>query len=243
MRLVSPQITWPAVQDPSPSGDALRPDPGRRRVVIRIVIVLGLLLILGVFVLDMSGAAARQSGSDRVRPLIFSVVVPGGGTVCQSIEGLPPDTARAEMLIGTYYRPLPPLRLRFFAASGAMVAQGSVSGGRQGYVAIPIRRISRLAVDQLCLHVGGRFRVAVGGNNAPAGPGSAYLNGKPEVAQVTVFYLRPGRETWWQMLPVLDQRFGLGKAPFFGRWTLPLVAVVVLLLWVGSIRLLLRELT
>ena len=37
-------------------------------------------------------------------------------------------------------------------------------------------------------------------------------------------------------------RFGLGKASFFGDWTLPAVALLLLGVWVGTVRLLLREL-
>ena len=41
-------------------------------------------------------------------------------------------------------------------------------------------------------------------------------------------------ESWWSLLGVLDQRFGLGKAGFFGDWTLP--ACFVLLLAAGPRR-------
>ena len=56
-------------------------------------------------------------------------------------------------------------------------------------------------------------------------------------------YLRPGSESWWQLLGVLDERFGFGKATFFGDWTLPVAALLLLGVWVATVRLLIRELT
>jgi hypothetical protein len=190
----------------------------------------------------MSGAAARQSGSDRVRPLQFPIVLSRGGTVCQPILGIPPDAAVAQPLIGTYYRPLPAVSIRFISASGLPVATGQVSGGRQGYVSIPLRHTSPQPATRACLDIQGNQPVAIGGNPAPVGPGDAIVNGKPVQAQITFFYLRPGRETWWQLLPVLDLRFGLGKSSLFGRWTLIAAFALLVLVWVGTIRLLLREL-
>jgi hypothetical protein len=55
-------------------------------------------------------------------------------------------------------------------------------------------------------------------------------------------YLREHRESWWQLLPTLVDRFGLGKASLIGDWTLPTVAVLFLGTWVAVVRLLLREL-
>ena len=45
------------------------------------------------------------------------------------------------------------------------------------------------------------------------------------------------------VLPTLSRRFGLGKASFFGDWTLPVVALILVGLWVAVARLLVRELT
>ncbi len=56
-------------------------------------------------------------------------------------------------------------------------------------------------------------------------------------------YLRPGRESWWQLLGTLDQRFGLGKASFFGDWTLPVMALLLLGIWIAAARLLAKEIT
>jgi hypothetical protein len=69
------------------------------------------------------------------------------------------------------------------------------------------------------------------------------VDGSQQPGRISLLYLRAGSETWWQLLPTLARRFGLGKASFFGAWTLPLAALLLLGVWVSAVRLLLRELT
>lgn len=219
----------------------------RRRPLVRrlvlLVVVLGLLLVGGTLVLDFSQAARRLTGSDRIKPDVYSAVVPGGGTACQPLGPLPPGTGAAQMLIGTYYRPLPHLRLRFLDPHGVVVAQGALAGGSQGYVTFPLRvRGALRSVARACLHVGGVHRVALAGIVAPIAPAAEVIDGRTAPADFTMFYLRGRPQTWWQLLPTLDRRFAYGKSPFFGRWTLPAVALLVAVLWIGSARLVIREL-
>jgi hypothetical protein len=88
--------------------------------------------------------------------------------------------------------------------------------------------------------VGGSSNVAIGGQAGPGG--TERVDGKPEPGNISLLYFRPGSESWWQLLPTLVTRFGLGKASFFGGWTLPVLALLLLALWVGTVRLLIREL-
>jgi hypothetical protein len=126
--------------------------------------------------------------------------------------------------------------------AGSTVALGGVQGGHQGYVVLPLRRSPGASpAATACLHVGGAFRVAIGGTGVARGSPRERVDGKPQPGLITILYLRRGQESWWQLLPVLDLRFGLGKAAFFGRWALPAVALLVLLLWIGTIRFLARE--
>jgi hypothetical protein len=210
---------------------------------VRAVLVIGALAVVAALALDMSGSAARTAGSDRVSPQQFAAIVPGGGVVCQPISPLPADAVRASILIGTYGRPLPPVGLRFLDASGATVASSFVSGGRQGYVVFPLKRVAvAAAARRACLRLGGGYHDAIGGSGATLGPDSEVIDGHRQPAKITIFYLRRGEQSWWQLLPLLDLRFGLGKAPFFGRWTLAAVLVLVLIVWAGTLRFLAREL-
>jgi hypothetical protein len=61
-------------------------------------------------------------------------------------------------------------------------------------------------------------------------------------ATVSILYYRPGSESWWDLLGALDLRIGLGKSPIFGNWTLPVLVLAFLLMTVGVIRVLIREL-
>ncbi len=74
-------------------------------------------------------------------------------------------------------------------------------------------------------------------------PASAEINRRPAAAVVSVTYYRGGRRSWWSQLSALAQRFGRGKAAFFGAWTLPACVLVLLGLWAFTLRLLGRELT
>ncbi len=59
-----------------------------------------------------------------------------------------------------------------------------------------------------------------GGGTAPRAARSWTAVQQP--GRVSLLYARAGSESWWQLLPTLDERFGLGKASgFFGDWTLP----------------------
>jgi hypothetical protein len=77
----------------------------------------------------------------------------------------------------------------------------------------------------------------------PVSSTTEVVDGRQQPARISLVYLRARSESWWQLLPTLTRRFGLGKASFFGAWTLPLAALLLLGVWVSAFRLLLRELT
>jgi hypothetical protein len=216
-------------------------------VAVRVVLAVGVLLVIGLFVREMSGSASRGAGSDRIRPDTFSVILPAGGTLCETVGPLPDDAARASVLIGTYSRPMPSIDLRFLNAAHQVVASGHLPPGapaNQGYVMVPLHRTGpAISVATACLHVGGSAHYAIGGESGPVTPISAVVNGKQESGSISIFYYRAGSESWWQLLPTLDQRFAFGKATFFGSWTLPVMALLVIVVWIGAVRLLRRELT
>jgi hypothetical protein len=207
-----------------------------------VVLAVGLTAILALFAFEMSQAAPRTAGSDHAGDQVFATVIPGGGSACQDVTLVPRDVGAVQLLIGTYGRPLPPIRLRFLSAGGRIVAAGSLAGGGpQGEVKIPFSRVSDPSLaSRACLHVSGPAKVALAGVAGTAD--LVTVNGKPQPASISLIYVRPGRETWWQLLPTLGTRFGLGKASFFGGWTLPAMAALLLAVWAGAIRLLWREL-
>lgn len=205
------------------------------------VVLLAAAAALALLVLEMSHAAPRIAGSNHISMPVFAADVPGGGTLCQPAASPPPDARRVQLLIGTFGRPLPPLRISFMAGE-RVVAAGALGGAAQpeGEVEIPLRGASAPGADSFCLHVGGSHGVVLGGE-AGAG-GTETVDGHRQPGDIGLTYLRGGRETWWQLLPTLDVRFGLGKASAFGDWTLPAAVLVMALVWFSALRLLLREL-
>jgi hypothetical protein len=122
------------------------------------------------------------------------------------------------------------------AAAGELAA-----GAHQGDVTIPLARGSDISrADRACLRVGGSSKLLIGGERGLGG--IERVDGKRQPGAVSLIYLRPGSESWWELLPTLKTRFGLGKASFFGDWTLPVIALLLLGVWIATVRLLLGEL-
>jgi len=201
------------------------------------------LLIAGALALDMSGRAPRIAGTDHLNQVAFVAVVPGGQALCQSQMILPEDAARVQMLIGTYGPPAPALAVSFLEGSGHVLTSGRLAAGaRQGEVTVPLAYPHGATTSgTLCVRVDGLRKVALAGDISTPGPASEQIEGKPQPGRIAITYLRPGRESWWQLLPTLSRRFGLGKASFFDDWTLAAAALVLLCLWIVVGRLLLRE--
>jgi hypothetical protein len=212
---------------------------------VRIVLGLAFVAVVAALSLDASGRAPRGAGSDHASTAVFAAKVPGGGTLCQPSAYLANDAARVQILIGTYGGPVPDLRLIFVGAANNVVASGHLAaGGHEGIVTIPLRHLRRVpAATTACLRIGGSSQVALAGEAGPVNPGSEVVGGRQQPGRVSLTYFRRGEESWWSLLPELRRRFGLGKAAFFGDWTLPVAALLLLGVWVAAARLLARELT
>jgi hypothetical protein len=212
---------------------------------VRVVLAVALVAAVGALVLDMSRAAPRTAGSDHTASVGFVATLEAGQELCQPGMVLPGDTGRIQVLIGTYGAPVPALGTRFLAANGALVARGAIAAGAaQGEVTVPVSYPHGTTVaGSLCLHVGaGAGKTVIGGDVFNPGSDSEQVDGKPQPGRIAVAYVRPGSESWWELLPTLSTRFGLGKASFFGDWALLAAALALLGVWVATVRLLLREL-
>ncbi len=210
---------------------------------VRVVLAVALALVAGALVLDMSGRAPRMAGTDHTSPVGFVATLHSGQELCQPGMVLPGDTQRVQVLVGTYGPPVPELTTRFLGSGSRLLAEGRLpAGAAQGDVTIPISYLQGGSVGgTLCIAVKGGKKTVLGGNAFTAGPDSEQIAGAPQPGRITVLYLRPGRESWWQLLPTLSRRFGLGKASFFGDWTLAAAALALLGVWVATVRLLWRE--
>ncbi|HEX3875263.1 MAG TPA: hypothetical protein VHW26_14010, partial [Solirubrobacteraceae bacterium] len=79
------------------------------------------------------------------------------------------------------------------------------------------------------------------GMGIPVDPSDETVGGVVQHGRISVVYNRAGEESWWSILGEIDTRFGLGKATFFGDWTLPACVLLLLGTWAITVRLLLRE--
>jgi hypothetical protein len=148
------------------------------------------------------------------------------------------------MTIGSYGKPLPALTLRFLNDSGGVSAEGHLAAGaHEGVVTIPVHGVADPeAASRACLIVGRTTPIVIAGEGVPKSGASEQVNGKSLGGRISLIYLRAGNESWWQLLPALDERFGLGKALWFGNWLLPVAALALLGVWVATIVLLARTL-
>ncbi len=212
---------------------------------IRLALGVALALAVGELLLLMSGSARRISATDHLNPVGFVGALQGGQELCQAAMLLPKDAAAVEVLVGTYGHPVPALSTRFLGMHGVIASGRLAAGAREGDVTVPLRYPHGPAASgTLCVSVGkSSYKVVLGGDVFAPGALSEQVAGKPQGGRIWVTYLRPGRESWWQLLPTLTHRFGLGKSSIFGDWTLPAMALLLLGVWVGATRLLLRELT
>jgi hypothetical protein len=211
---------------------------------VRLVLGVALAVVAGALILDASGHAVRGAGSDHSSPTVFTPTVPPGGVVCQPAAFLPDDAARVQILVGSFGRPVPDLRLRFLDAGNTEIATGHLpAGAREGIVTIPLRHAhAARTATSVCITAGRTSPIALGGETGPINPSSEQIDGRQQPGRISLLYFRPGAESWWHLLPELTRRFGLGKASFFGDWTLPVAALLLLSVWVAAIRLLAREL-
>jgi hypothetical protein len=204
-----------------------------------------LALVVGVLVVEMSGRAQRISDTDHFNPVGFVGVVGSGQELCQSAMLLPEDVRAMQVLVGTYGSQVPAMTMRFLV-DGGQIASGHIpSGGIQGSVKLPVSYPHGPSVaGTLCVRVAhSPTKTVFAGDVFTPGSVSEQVNGKPQAGRIAVTFLRAPHESWWHLLPTLSRRFGLGKSSFFGDWTFPVAALLLLGVWVGAIRLLTRELT
>jgi hypothetical protein len=195
-------------------------------VSVRAVVAGGFALLLVALAVTLLQSAPRSAGSNYVGELEEVTELRGAARQCQDGEGVPGDAGALRLLIGTYGRPAPDLRV-VVSRGGETVTSGSLSGGgREGHVDIPIRGLE----DDVS---GARVCVVVGGGGRTVLYGAA--------GRLHLEWLRAGSESWLELVPTIADRLALGRWNPFGSLLLPVVALLLAGAWIAAARLVLRE--
>ena len=190
-----------------------------------VALAVGLTILVAGLAVALLASKPRLAGTNNVRDPVFAAVVPGGTAACQAGEGIPADTDRLRVLVGTYGAKLPPLSL-VAAGPGFRVTGNSPGGGPEGYATIPIGRTEKAHEGLVvCVRNGGARRIAIGGEAVQP---VASIGRRPADGRMRLAWYRPGDENWFQLAGTVLHRFGYGNAPWFGGWLLVLVALVLL---------------
>lgn len=186
--------------------------------------------------------AERVSGTNFANPEIYAVTLEKGQRLCARRLFVPEDTAAVVLQIGTYGRPGPRTELVFDAPAG--YASNRRSGFRDrsawtaaasgyqdnGQIRFPVPLTSRASFGGICLVA--ERRVAFAGeypSSATRWLGRTFLDGKRINAQITIRFMRPGRERTVELVPTLIHRASLFRPSFLGPWFFWLLPLV----WVG----------
>jgi hypothetical protein len=208
---------------------------------VRGVILLGAVVVAALFVLEMSGSARRTLSTNGIQRPTFVAPMPRGGILCQPGLSLPTGARYAQVYVGSYRRPLPAVDLSFRNPAGTLLASGRLPAGHPELnVDVPMTTRSGATQGTLCLRFETRRALVFGGVPGAAGAGSAQVNGKAVNGAIEVAFLS-SRQSWWGALGHLSDSFGYGKAGWIGSLTLPLVALVMLAVWIGTLALLWRR--
>ena len=175
----------------------------------------------------------RRSGSDLTPNGAFVTAIIAGQRTCQEGELLPADTSAIRATIGTYGKPGPSLQVTLTGPPGELLSSGGLRAGwREGVVRIPIAHVSSATEGvRVCLRNAGPGPIAIAG--ALPDPGYHMELGSSTIeGRLRYDYMRPGRESWLELLPTIVYRSTLAKAGLVRHWAWA-GALVLMLLAVG----------
>jgi hypothetical protein len=209
----------------------------------RRVVAVGLLAIVVAFAVLLLHREPRRSGSDMTPNGTFAAVLNAAEQTCQGQELLPADTAALRMTIGTYGKPGSRLSVSVTGPHGEPLTAGVLlAGWHEGVVRIPVAHVSTATADaRVCLRDDGPSRVALAGDLGDTGYQMQVAGKTVEGGRLLYEYMRPGSESWLQLLPTLVYRFSLGKSDLLRHWAWAAVLVLMLLAVALATRTILRE--
>jgi hypothetical protein len=193
---------------------------------VKLVLAAGLAVIAALVLVLLLDDDQRRAGSNYVPEFGPVVELRGADEHCEPEQLVPGDSGALNLLVGTYGRPTPELRVTLSAPGRGVISEGRLAPGRrEGRVIVPIERVEETVGGRVCIRTG------------PGGRTVLYGRGE----QVRLDWLRPGSESKLALLPIVAHRFGLAKPNPFGDWLLLVVGLLLAAAWVVALRTVLRE--
>lgn len=211
----------------------------RRPSAVAVVVAAGMLLALAGALVAAASSAPRLAGTNDLRAFLQIPIQPGD-RLCQGSELVPGGAARLRLLAPGAGAGVPlEVEIRY---EGEEVIRGRLSGGWEaGAVAVPLDAVTEAAVvERVCVENRGDAVLHLHGEAQPVDQG-ARIEAGPIEGRLRLEYLRPGSESWFELLPTMVHRFGFGRAEVLGSWSFFLAAALMLFACAAAARLVLRS--
>jgi hypothetical protein len=166
-------------------------------------------------VVALSAERERLAGTNNVFDRFGNVSFSPRQQACAEAELLPGDTGAVRV----HAEPAGPLSVRI-TAGGRELARGSWRGGREaGEIDLPVRPvIERTHEDvELCFRNEGSDTITLWGYGAVP-PQQTVIAGTPVGERIRLSYVRPGRESGWEVVGAVAHRMGLVRGSWLEGW-------------------------
>jgi hypothetical protein len=214
-------VSVAAAEPGGPERGARKSTPSRRARLTpaRIVVAAGLIAIVIAAIAILADRSQRRSGTNETADVGYVIPVQAGEQLCEPGELLPADTAGLRLNARSAGGAGGAVLASASDANGRTIATGSLRAGwHTGSVTIPLRRVAQtLPGAMVCLVNRGTRPIAFGGS-VPDANFYVVLGGKPLSGRMRIEYMRPGRESWFALIPTLAHRLSLAKADFVRHW-------------------------
>lgn len=225
----------------APPASAPVPGRGPRFTPVRVVLAVGLLAIAIAGTAILLRREHRRAGTNLTADAGFAIPLGPGQQLCEPGELLPGDTGALKLDASTNGLPGPRLSASLSGPSGPVSSGYLKAGWRSGTVSILVSRVpNTVSGATVCLSNLGSRQVAFGGS-VPDSGFFIQLAGKPLSGRLRIEYMRPGRESWLELLPTLAHRFSLAKADLVRHWAAGAALLLMLLALVLATRTMLKD--
>jgi hypothetical protein len=190
-----------------------------------VALAAGLGAVAIVAIVTLSHVPATVAGTNWV-PEVENLGATRSDTgACQAGEALPRGTTAIRLGLQGSIGPL----VSVVAYAGShVVTRGAVGPGWRGEnVTVPVRAVPRaVSSARVCFRLSSvSGNVSIVGAKAPPAEAAVSDGGEALPGRMQIEYLRPGRASWWSLLPAVLRHMGLGRAAA-GTWiAIPIAAL------------------